>query len=307
LTGNLTDYGTATVTVFTNTSTTCSFEIGLATYKKFDTNIDNQELFAYQLAIIPPKSSITLTVNNPPCAYQSDAFYGDMIFSFAGGVRYGARILGSFHGGGTNYCTLHCQPTPPPTAASTPTVTPTSSPVPSPTKTPTKSCKTPTATSTPTATPSATATQTAISTATPMCQFIRSPGFWKNYANYMTDSEFQAILNATPDYSALSIRNAMAILSNRWDQYHSQLLSAELNAAWNNDLSNPGAGGQLGLAIYSNPSYPASSLSGMSVDAINHLAYTSGPSWAGADLWAYLNYVGGGGESDTGSQCQVTS
>lgn len=257
LTGTLTDHVTTTVAVFTNTSSTCSYEIGLAVYKEFDTNIDNQDLFDYQLTVIAPNSLVTLTVNNPPCAYQSDAFYGDMIFSFAGGVRYGARILGSFQGGGTNYCTLHCQPTPTPM---------------------------------------------------PLCQFIRSPGFWTNYSNHMTDSEFQAILNATPDYSALSITNAMAILSNGGDQYHRQLLSAELNAAWNNDLSNPGAGGQLGLAIYSNPSYPASSLNGMSVDSINHLAFTSNPSGAGADLGAYLNYVGGGaGQSDSGSQCQVTS
>jgi len=141
-----------------------------------------------------------------------------------------------------------------------------------------------------------------------MCQFIRSPGFWKNYKNHMTDSEFQAILNATPDYSALSTRDAIAILSNRWDQYHRQLLSAELSAAWNNDLNNPGAGGPLGLAIYSNPAYPGSALNGMSVDSINHLAFTTNPWWAGADLWAYLNYVGGGGgESDTGSQCHVTN
>src|SRR5207247_41487 len=64
LTGELTalinDFFATTQAVFTNTSTTCSYRIGLATYRKFDKNIDNQELYDYALAVIPPNSSLVL-------------------------------------------------------------------------------------------------------------------------------------------------------------------------------------------------------------------------------------------------------
>ena len=61
-----------------------------------------------------------LTVNNPPCAFQADAFYGDLIVSFAGGVRYNERRLDDTDGNGHNYCSAVC-PTPPPgTATETP-------------------------------------------------------------------------------------------------------------------------------------------------------------------------------------------
>ena len=45
-----------------------------------------------------------LTVNNPPCGYQGDAFYGDLIVSFAGGVRYGVRRLDDTDGVNHQYC-----------------------------------------------------------------------------------------------------------------------------------------------------------------------------------------------------------
>jgi hypothetical protein len=37
-------------------------------------------------------------------ATQIDLFYGDLITSFAGGVRYGDRKLAARHLGGTNFC-----------------------------------------------------------------------------------------------------------------------------------------------------------------------------------------------------------
>ena len=79
---------------------------------KLDGNIDHQELYDYALAVIPPNSSLTLTVNNPTCAYQADAFYGDLIVSFAGGDRYGVRRLDDTDGNGHNYCQAQCPPVP---------------------------------------------------------------------------------------------------------------------------------------------------------------------------------------------------
>ena len=122
----ITDHAGTTEALFTNTSATCSFPIGLASYRRFDGNIDNQELYDYRLAIIPPNSTLVLTVNNPPCAYQADAFYGDLLYSFAGGVRYGERLLDDTKGNGNNYCTTQCPGPIPPT--NTPTHTPTRTP-----------------------------------------------------------------------------------------------------------------------------------------------------------------------------------
>ena len=111
LRATITDHPTTTDALFTNRSATCSYRIGLAIYKQFDNNIDHQELYDYRLAVIPPNSTLVLTVNNPPCAYQGDAFWGDILYSFAGGVRYGERRLDDTDGGGTNYCVRVC-PTP---------------------------------------------------------------------------------------------------------------------------------------------------------------------------------------------------
>ena len=94
---------------FNNRSSTCSYRIGLAVYRKVDNNIDHQELYDYRLAVIPPNSSLTLTVNNPPCAFQVDAFYGDILYSL-NGQRYGSRLLDDRHGNGNNWCPPVCPP-----------------------------------------------------------------------------------------------------------------------------------------------------------------------------------------------------
>jgi hypothetical protein len=109
LSARITDHANFTEARFTNRSTICSYPIGLATYKKFDNNIDHQELFAYRLAVIPPNSTLTLLVDNPPCLLQGDAFYGDVIYSFAGGVRYGKRRLDDTDGERTEVC-VRCYP-----------------------------------------------------------------------------------------------------------------------------------------------------------------------------------------------------
>lgn len=108
-----------TTCTFTNNSTTCSYAIGLASYKMYDSNINDQELYDYHLTVIAPNTTLTLTVNNPPCASQADAFYGSILYSLAGDVRYGSRLLTSAQTNASEddpgYCTLYCQPTPSPT------------------------------------------------------------------------------------------------------------------------------------------------------------------------------------------------
>jgi hypothetical protein len=110
LTALITDHPNFTEATFRNRSPACSYRIGLAVYKKFDNNINHQELYDYRLAVIPPDSTLTLQVNNPPCAYQGDAFYGDLIVSFAGGVRYGPRRLDDTDGVRHDFCVPVCPP-----------------------------------------------------------------------------------------------------------------------------------------------------------------------------------------------------
>ena len=175
----ITDNSNPTVARVTNSSTQCSYRIGLAIYRKFDGNIDNQELFDYQLAVIGPGRTLELTVDNPPCAYQADVFYGDINYSFAGGVRYATRLLDAFHGNGTSYCTLRCGDLTVPTVTPTPTPTNTSIPATA-TKTPpaenTAIAPTVTKTKTPTNTPvPPTATKTGTPTITPTATRTPTP------------------------------------------------------------------------------------------------------------------------------------
>jgi hypothetical protein len=110
LDGTIIDHATTTEARIINHSTTCSYPVGLAVYQKLDNNIDHQVLYDYQLAVIAPNSTLVLTVNNPKCAYQSDVFYGALLESFAGGVRYGQRLLDDVSGNGSNYCQPTCGP-----------------------------------------------------------------------------------------------------------------------------------------------------------------------------------------------------
>ena len=142
-----------------------------------------------------------LTVDNPPCAYQADVFYGDINYSFAGGVRYATRLLDAFHGNGTSYCTLRCGaltvPTIIPTATPTktpipPTATPTKTPIPpTASKTPTKTPVPPTPTKTPTPTITPTATRTP--TPTPGCIVSWSGTFGSDEAVCLYDPQWISV------------------------------------------------------------------------------------------------------------------
>src|SRR5205085_3519086 len=72
----ITDHPTTTSALFTNHSRSEERRVGKESYWMVDGNLEHQVLYDYELAVIPPNSSLTLEVNNPPCAYQADAFYG---------------------------------------------------------------------------------------------------------------------------------------------------------------------------------------------------------------------------------------
>ena len=79
LRASITEHSATTAARFVNRSLTCSYPIGLAVYRDLDGRIAHQQLYDYRLVVIPPNSTLTLTANNPPCAFQSDAFYGALI------------------------------------------------------------------------------------------------------------------------------------------------------------------------------------------------------------------------------------
>ena len=62
LSGNITQPGTG---IITNDSATCSYNVGLASYKMFNSDIDDQTLFDSEVAVIGPNQQLTLNVNLP--------------------------------------------------------------------------------------------------------------------------------------------------------------------------------------------------------------------------------------------------
>lgn len=94
------DYRTGTVT---NTSATCAYDIGLASYQMVDETIDNQVLFASVTGVIAPNGTLTLTVDAPTCARQIDLFYGEVLQSLMG-QRYGERLLDALQLDRPNWC-----------------------------------------------------------------------------------------------------------------------------------------------------------------------------------------------------------
>jgi hypothetical protein len=83
------------VAMVTNSSSSCTYPIGLASYSMFDNNLSHQQLFESQTVLIGPGQTQTLTVGLPGCAYQLDLFYGALIEQFdpQHGQVYGDRIL----------------------------------------------------------------------------------------------------------------------------------------------------------------------------------------------------------------------
>lgn len=101
-----------------NSSSSCSYDVGLASYFKYenggDASIPDQELAFSHTSTIAPNSQIALYVELPDCSTQIDLFYGDLIYSFtAENSLYGERLLAFHHretypcdsGGGDEGCT----------------------------------------------------------------------------------------------------------------------------------------------------------------------------------------------------------
>lgn len=88
---------------FTNRSATCTYEVGIAAYRKFDNVIDHQQLFDFKEATLKPGESTTLEVGLPDCSTQLDIFRGTVIYSLDG-QRYADRLFEARHFDDTTFC-----------------------------------------------------------------------------------------------------------------------------------------------------------------------------------------------------------
>ncbi len=85
------DGRTATGRIY-NASTHCTYDVGMASYRRFDDVIDHQEIFSWATDVIGPDEWISFTLPLPDCAAQVDLFYGPVLMS-KDGQRYGDRLL----------------------------------------------------------------------------------------------------------------------------------------------------------------------------------------------------------------------
>ncbi|HEX8217615.1 MAG TPA: hypothetical protein VF914_00230 [Chloroflexia bacterium] len=126
-----------------NNSTSCEHEVGLASYERVDNNIDHQVIYDSDTTTLSPGETATLSVSVPECAYQVDAFCGNVLNSL-NGQRYGDRLIEDEVSQGLPFCGTPSN-TPVPTTAVPTTAVPTT-PVPTtpvPTDTPTSTPTTP--------------------------------------------------------------------------------------------------------------------------------------------------------------------
>ena len=93
-----------------NHSATCSYQVGMASYRKFDELIDHQQLLDAQATTIAPGATLPISVKLPDCAVQVDVFRGPVLRSL-NGRRYAQRLLTAVHLGGTHYCAPESAPT----------------------------------------------------------------------------------------------------------------------------------------------------------------------------------------------------
>lgn len=106
------DYADASeiIVVFTNHSDECDYDVGVASYSKFDEVIDNQELYYADTGRVSAGESLFLSVFYPYiCAAQIDIFYGELL-PHLNGQRYGERLLWYDHVNGTNCFTVPVDP-----------------------------------------------------------------------------------------------------------------------------------------------------------------------------------------------------
>jgi hypothetical protein len=144
------------------------------------------------------------------------------------------------------------------------------------------------------------------------CGFIRTPGFWKNYKNHMSDATFLNLVQHTQDFSYLTVKQAVKILGTNNGKtnlgipeldgvdarFLKFLLTAEINAVWNGEDNATDLGGALGIGFYQG--------AGMTVNQLLHQAYLVRRTFSTAED-NYVVYLGAGGENSSQSACLVQS
>ena len=142
------------------------------------------------------------------------------------------------------------------------------------------------------------------------CAAIRTPGFWKNYSNHMTDATFLSLVQHTQDFSTLTIAQAVTILGTNNGttkigipaldgtdaSYLKFLLTSEINAIWNGQDASAGLSGLYGTGTYQGTNQV--------VNAMLHQAYTDRKSCSTAET-NFVLYEGAGGENVAAGSCQV--
>lgn len=142
------------------------------------------------------------------------------------------------------------------------------------------------------------------------CGYIRSPGFWKNYKNHMSTAAFQNLVAHTQDFSYLTAKQALTILSKNTGKtkmgipaldgvdakYLKFLLTSQLNAVWNGQPATPEVDGTFGGGYYLS--------TGLTVDELLHQAYLDRRNYS-SEQWSMLNYLGADGEKDNIDSCRV--
>jgi hypothetical protein len=142
------------------------------------------------------------------------------------------------------------------------------------------------------------------------CGYIRTPGYWKNYKNHMSNATFLSFIGATLDFKTLTIQQVTTILGKNGGvttgintdlngvdaAYLKWLLTSEINAVWNGDDNTPALGGLMGTGTYLG--------TGMTVNQFLHQAYLDRRAFS-TNQFSILNYLGAGGEYKTTSECQV--
>gem|GEM_PF-6637038 len=147
---------------------------------------------------------------------------------------------------------------------------------------------------------------------TDLCSGIYSPGYWKNYQNHYTESQFFTFLTQTQNFGSwfaglgqsTAVSTAVTILKLQGSYNVRSLLAAELNLAL---MPSLGAGLFTPTGAGS-PSTVSSLLSKAYSDngSGNSSPYTNGSAWTSkdSDVAAYLS---GGGEGQPASSCRVKS
>ncbi len=142
------------------------------------------------------------------------------------------------------------------------------------------------------------------------CSYIRTPGFWKNYKNHMSEATFLGLVSHTQHFNSLTVEQAVTILKKNNGttkmgigdldgvnaRYLKFLLTAEINAAWNGQDNAATLSGLMGTGIYQG--------TGMTVNQALDQAYINRRNFSSAEN-AWVLYLGGEGEGVPASSCQV--